>query len=120
MLMSARQAETAGPRRDSVPLDVPDGGQTVIWLLGEHDIATVAVLDDTLTAAIGADDADVVVDMRRVSFIDASSIDALLRSREALARRCRRLTLPFPSSCVMHVLTVCGLTDLFEVESSLG
>ena len=36
-----------------------DGARTAVWLDGEHDIATVALLADTLARAIFLDDADV-------------------------------------------------------------
>jgi anti-anti-sigma factor len=91
----------------------------VIWLGGEHDVSTVALVRESLTGVISGGNADVVVDLKRVTFIDASVIGALLDGREALARQSRRFALRSPSMCAMHVLTLCGLTGLVESAPSL-
>lgn len=114
MLNSARSPAHAVGRGESPHLVSFDPGRTVLWLRGEHDIATVAALSDTLARVIAADDADVVVDLRRVSFIDAATIGALVDGRMTLARMGRRFALRSPSTCAMDVLILCELADLVE------
>ena len=46
---------------------------TVVCLDGEHDIATLPFLTDTLATAIFADDTDVVIDLSGVTFISAAT-----------------------------------------------
>jgi anti-anti-sigma factor len=112
--MYALSPEHASAPHDSAPLVPHDRGRTVVWLRGEHDISNVPSLKEALARAISQDDADVVIDLRRVSLIDAAIIGVLLDGREALRKRSRRFALRSPSARAMRVLAVCGLTDLVE------
>ena len=47
-----------------------DADRTVVWLQGEHDISTTVALADTLARAIALDDADLVVDLSEVQFME--------------------------------------------------
>ena len=90
--------------------------RTILWLHGEHDLATTGFLTDTLADAIAGDQGDVVVDMSNLTFIDAATIGALLRGRAVLADRSRRLTFRSPPMCAQRVLGVCGLSGLVEAS----
>jgi anti-sigma B factor antagonist len=98
--------------------DVPrvsrEGGRTVVWLSGECDIATMTALADGLATAMSLDDADLVVDLTEVQFIDASTIGVLVRAHSFLLRRSRRLTLRNPARCVRRVIDILGLADLLD------
>jgi anti-sigma B factor antagonist len=93
-----------------------DADCTVVWVRGEHDIATVAALSETLAWAIALDDADVVVDLSRVTFMDASTVGAVVHAREELWLRARSLSVRAPSRSARRILEVCGLGHLVEVE----
>jgi anti-sigma B factor antagonist len=86
-----------------------------VWLEGDQDIATVFTLADTLAAVISVDDADVVVDLSGVTFMDASTISVLVRARRAVSQS-RRLTLRSPSKCAQRLLDLCGLADLLDLH----
>jgi anti-anti-sigma factor len=85
-----------------------EGGRIVLWLGGEHDLSTQACL----SAAIAAVDADVVLDLSEVEFMDAATIGAILRARVLLRRRSRSLMLRAPSRRARLVIGLCGLDDL--------
>jgi anti-anti-sigma factor len=93
-----------------------DGDGTVVWLDGEHDIATVPALAGVLTRAISADDADLVVDLSGVTFLGAAPIGELIRSLELLRLRSRKLTVRSPSTFVRRVLDLCGFPGLVQPE----
>ena len=86
-----------------------DGDQTVVWLRGEHDIATVSTLSELLARATAFDDADLVVDLSEVEFMGVVTVEVLLHERERLALLSRSLTLRSPSSRAERVLALCGL-----------
>jgi len=86
-----------------------DGGGTVVWLRGEHDIATVPTLADAIDRAISLDDGNVVVDLSDVEFMGAATVGVLLRARESLRSRSRLLDLRAPSSRAQRVLDLCGV-----------
>jgi len=86
-----------------------DGGGTVVWLRGEHDIATMPSLADAISRAISLDDGDVVVDLSDVEFMGAATVGVILRAREALRLRSRSLELRSPSTRARRVLDLCGV-----------
>lgn len=91
-----------------------NGERTVVWLRGEHDMATSAELTQTLARAIAIDDADVVVDLSDVEFLDCSAIGIILRARDFLGPRSRSLTLRAPRRSARRVLDACGLAELID------
>ena len=82
---------------------------TIVWLIGEEDIATVAILADTLARAGAVDNSDLIVDLSRVTFLSTATIDELIRVRDILLRQNRTLSLRSPSPFARRVLDLCGL-----------
>ena len=98
----------------SAPLVSRDGERAVVWLDGEHDIATEAILADTLAKVTSACDANLVVDLSGVTFMSTATIDQLLRARNLLLGLSRNLTLRSPSKSARRLLDLCDLTGLVE------
>ncbi len=90
-----------------------DGARTIVWLWGEHDLASAVRLTGFLADA-AEDGTDLVVDLSAVSFMDASTISAIVRARAAMAERVRVLTVRSPSALMERVFGFCGLDDLIE------
>jgi anti-anti-sigma factor len=95
-----------------------DGYRTVVWLYGEHDIATMFDLADTLAKAICADDANLIIDLSGVTFIDVATIHVVRRACDVLAEQSRSVTLRSPSRQAKRVLDLCGFTGLVELGLS--
>jgi anti-anti-sigma factor len=91
-----------------------EAGTTVVWLEGEQDAASSPALSEILAEILSTDDADMVVDLGRVTFIDASTVGALLRGRNLLIDVDRWLTVRRPSPPTVRVLDLCGLTGLLS------
>ena len=87
---------------------------TVLWLSGEQDIATRAELRNVLASEFDADDGDVIVDLAGVTFIDGSTLGALIHARRRMSERNRWLTVRAPSRSAQRLLELCGLTGLLE------
>lgn len=104
----------ATPPHDDSPVVFHEGGRTVVWLAGDQDMATAPALADTLDRAGSAGDADLIVDLSGVAFIDASTIGVLVRSRNSLHAKGRSLTLRSPTSGASRVLEVCRLGWLVD------
>jgi anti-anti-sigma factor len=64
-----------------------------VRLHGHYDVGAVAELSELLSSAIAFDDADLVLDMDEVSFIDAAAMGVVIRARSFLQLRSRSLTL---------------------------
>ncbi|MEY2419562.1 MAG: hypothetical protein QOG90_2242 [Actinomycetota bacterium] len=84
---------------------------TVVWLAGEHDPSTTVALAAVIDRASELDDADVLVDLSGVTFIDASVLGTLIAARNRLAARSLSLQLRAPSVVAARLLDRCGLTD---------
>jgi anti-anti-sigma factor len=96
--------------------DVTARDQNVVWLEGEHDIATVSDLAATLAKASSADGGDLIVDLSEVTFISSATVDLLVTHWNSLRRQSRTLTLRSPSKFTRRVLDICGLTRLIEPQ----
>jgi anti-anti-sigma factor len=78
---------------------------------GEHDASTVHELASVLAHAIALEDRDVVVDLRGVRFMDASTIGVIVRAGLYLRARSRALTIRAPSPYAHRVATICGVSE---------
>ena len=91
-----------------------DRGRMVVWLRGEHDIASRARLSTTMAYIIGLDDSDIVIDLSGVTFMDASTVSAIVSARQALRLLTRSLDVRAPSPPALRLLNLCGLADLID------
>jgi anti-anti-sigma factor len=94
----------------------PEIGPTIIWLRGEHDIATDGDLRRTLASAIALNDAPIVVDLSKVELMSASTLGIIVAAWSTLRKESRPLTMRLPSSHVRRVISICGLHDLLSSE----
>lgn len=92
-----------------------EGGAAIVWLAGDQDAATAPTLCEVVADVLATDDTDLVVDLRRVTFLDASTVGALLRGRRLFLDRDRRMTVRYPSAFASRVLDLCGLDDVLAV-----
>ncbi|MFF5439263.1 STAS domain-containing protein [Streptomyces achromogenes] len=95
------------------------GGTTVVELRGEIDIRTAPPIGtclDDLTAVILA---DLVVDLRAVSFIDCAGLGMLCRARNRVVERQGRLRLVAVGPRILRVLSGAGLNGVFEIYDRL-
>lgn len=92
-----------------------DADHAIVWLRGEHDISTkISVCQAVLRAGRSA---PVLVDLAGVTFMDASTIGALVASRNRLRARGQSLQVRAPSARARRVLDLCGLAHLIELRS---
>ncbi len=90
--------------------------RVVVWVRGEHDIATRAHLAATMAEAARLDDSDIVVDLSGVTFMDASTIGAIVEAHNRLRSLSRSLSVRAPSGLARRLLDVCLLVFLIEED----
>jgi anti-sigma B factor antagonist len=95
------------------------GGTTVVTLRGEIDLATAVPLSARLDALTCDPHPDLVLDLRRVSFVDCAGLATLCRTRNRVRARHGRLRLVTDSSRLLRVVRAAGLGGVFEVHSDL-
>jgi len=93
-----------------------DTGPTIIWLRGEHDIATDPDLRRTLDRAISLNNAPVVIDLSKVELMSASTLGIIVAAWNTLRQQSRPLTMRSPSPHVRRVISICGLHNLVSSE----
>lgn len=87
---------------------------TIVWVRGEHDMATRVHLSVTIAQAARLDDGAIVVDLSGVTFMDLSTLGALVVARNRLLARSRRLSVRAPSARALRLPELCGLTGLMD------
>jgi anti-anti-sigma factor len=89
-------------------------GATVVWLQGDHDVATEGELRRVLLRAIEANDAAIVLDLSEAGLISASTLGVIVAARKALRSRSRSLTIRSASAYAQRIIGICGLSSLLR------
>ena len=93
-----------------------DGVAATMRLSGEFDVACESIFAAAAGEALTEDTRELLVDLRDVSFIDSSGIEALCAARRDAERSGGSVVLRAPSAAVVRVLEVTGLDDVFRIE----
>jgi anti-anti-sigma factor len=92
-------------------------GHLGVQLEGEVDMdSSEQLLDSLLCASTAHGPCNVVVDLRDVTFMDSSGIQALVRADQALRDDGSHLVLCGPSRMVRRLLELCGVGDYLDVR----
>jgi len=89
-----------------------DGDGATLTLAGELDLATADMVREKLAEARGDGASRVVVDLRKLTFIDSTGIWLLLSAVKEDEEE-RLSFIPSESAAVQRVFTVTGIADLF-------
>jgi len=92
-----------------------EDGARWIALEGELDHEGCAVVRDRFAASVREGKGDVVVAMDGVTFLSSMGVGMLLRAREELLRRGRKLKLSGIRTPVRRALELMNLTGVFDV-----
>jgi anti-anti-sigma factor len=93
-------------------------GASIIRVVGELDLSTVAALDAELERFLSAD--RVVVVLSECTFIDSSALRSLVRAQHAIREEGGRLVLVAPSQPARRVLEVAALDRFLPVFETLA
>jgi len=86
-------------------------GAHTIALCGELDLANAATAEAELKASLEADGTEVVVDMRKLEFIDSTGIALLVAALGQDGDESRIRFIPSDSPAVARVLDLTGLAE---------
>ncbi|MEU6080002.1 STAS domain-containing protein [Streptomyces sp. NPDC047108] len=95
------------------------GRQSVVELRGELDILNIPGISDYLDVLTGGHQPHIVLDMREVSFLDASGLAMLVRARRRATERNGRLSIVIRDPAVSRVLRLAHLTGYFNLHDSV-
>ncbi|MGW3445103.1 STAS domain-containing protein [Streptomyces sp. NPDC001076] len=89
------------------------GAQLVVEVYGEVDVATEELLAEHLLAATAGAEPDVLVDLRRLDFLDCSGLRVLCRAEARARERGGRLRLVCEGPRIPRLLRASGLLGRF-------
>jgi anti-sigma B factor antagonist len=84
---------------------------------GEIDFATLDTLTSELDKASREDIDDVIVDLRKVTYIDSSGLGVLVGAHRRLKAEGRSLVLRIADPEMIKLLTITGLDQVFAIET---
>ena len=116
MLIQDPPGEVGGAVRFSAEL-LNGEGLSVVKLLGELDLSTTAQLEACLNG-LGADGADVRLDLSGLSFCDSSGISAMVTAAKRVRKCGGHLSIVSPQPAVRSVLEITGLLDYLSAPQS--
>jgi anti-anti-sigma factor len=85
---------------------------------GEFDIAAVCEMRAVLRRLIVSSVADVLVDCRRMTFIDSTGIAALLEAHELLEKQGRKMLVANVRPSLRRSFEILGVLDLLTYDRS--
>jgi anti-anti-sigma factor len=92
-----------------------DTGERAVVVVGEVDMATAPALDKELAQHRGR----VVVDLRKVPFMDSSGIRVLINHKRRLEEAGGQIRLLIATSDILRLFELTGLADTFMIDSRL-
>lgn len=96
---------------------VDDGQRTVVAASGQVDLATAPDLAMALAQAIDAGTPELVVDLRRVDFLDSAGIGVLVEAARNATAGEVAMSVHGAHGWVARVLQITGVEDYLRVES---
>ncbi len=93
------------------------GSATVIALEGKLDIASERCLEQALRRAWTAGCTELIIDLTRLDFIDATGMKVLLRARDHMLSAGSRLFLTPGPPTVQRIFQLTGTLDLFSFRT---
>jgi anti-anti-sigma factor len=94
------------------------GGARGIALCGELDLTGAPRIEEQIQSALLEGDGAFVLDLSRLSFMDSTGVNALLRARSLLGREGRDLVVVCPPGPVRRVLEIIGVVDMLAPFAS--
>lgn len=96
----------------------PGPATVVVEVVGDLDLSAVPRVRETLHDAAGVRPGQLVVDLSRCAFVDASALSMLLDVHRRMWRSGGVLTLRGCSPRVLRLLSLTGLRRVFDVAES--
>lgn len=90
-------------------------GQTLVALVGELDIASAPRLEEGLAEVEGNSPGTLVLDLRRVEFIDSTGLRAVIAADERARAADRRFVVVRGPAAVERVFSVTQLDQRLEI-----
>jgi anti-sigma B factor antagonist len=86
---------------------------------GELDMASTDKVADSIDALVGNGVAEIVLDLRELTFMDSCGVGRLVAARRRARRAGRRLVLVRGGRAIQHLLALTGMDETFEIVGDI-
>ena len=90
-------------------------GATVITVSGELDLASSPILEQRLEQVFGSDATVVILDLRKLDFMDSTGLSVLIKAHHTAEQAARRLYLVEGPPQVQRLLSLTGVGERLSV-----
>ena len=87
------------------------GRATVIGMSGELDLASSPALQEELDRVAASDSEMLIIDLRRLDFMDSTGLSVLVRAHQRAEEQGRRLAMVRGPQQVQRLLSLTGVAD---------
>ncbi|MFJ6378583.1 STAS domain-containing protein [Kitasatospora sp. NPDC092039] len=116
----SKSGEPAADRAEGLTVEIrPWAGGTVLALLGDLDLDSIADLRAAVDRALTEPATVVVVDCAGLEFCDSTGLNALLRAKARAAVDGSRIELARPRPLILRMLELTGATDAFPIRDTV-
>jgi anti-sigma B factor antagonist len=95
-----------------------EGRAAIIAVSGELDLASSPSLEAELERASGTDSELLVIDLRRLEFMDSTGLSVIVKAHQRLAEEGRGLYLVRGSQQVQRLLDLTGVAERIELADT--
>jgi len=97
-----------------------DGGRTVVEAVGEIDVYTAPKLREQLTELVDAGRRDIIVDMKKVEFLDSTGLGVLVGGLKRVSQHGGSLRLVCTQERILKIFRITGLTMVFAIYGDVA
>jgi anti-anti-sigma factor len=95
-----------------------NGADHVIALDGDLEMANAAAIETALSEAESGDCSQIVLDLRRLAFLDSTGIHVLMAAHERATAAGRPIALVIDDGPVRRVLDTCGALSILPTKAT--
>jgi anti-anti-sigma factor len=105
------------PAKFDVRVETASPGVTIVYVVGELDLATCPVVEEAIASA--AQSSRVIVDLTGCTFLDSSGLRVLMRAQREVDERGRGLELVAADPAIVRVLEIANVDTVLTVHPTL-
>lgn len=96
-----------------------DGAGTVVAVTGELDVFTAPSLEEALQALIADGNADIVIDLSGVEFLDSTGLGVMVKALKWAREAGGGLRVVSTQERITKVFTITGLDEVMQLSGSV-
>jgi anti-sigma B factor antagonist len=101
----------------SVQVDIPAAGSVLVALTGDLDLAASPLFDRELARVVGLGPRHIVVDLRRLTFLDCRGLASVLAARDQARESGVALSVRNVAGTARRIFDLTGASAVFQLAA---